>query len=158
MSTYYPEEDNGFRFALCCLLLLIAVLLFGCKTQQQIVTVPEIHNQYNGHDRDHSSARGDSIHIRDSIIYRWKHDTLFVDRGHTEFRDRGRHDTLTLRDSIHVNDSIPYPVEVQVPVRIRNGYDRFTSWGFWILLVAFLVWLAFKAYKWYIKIHTGGIL
>lgn len=158
MSTIYQEEDNGFRFALCCLLLLIAVLLFGCKSTKPIVTVPEVHNQYNGHDRDHSSARGDSIHIRDSIIYRWKHDTLFVDRWHTEFRDRWRHDTLTLRDSIHVNDSIPYPVEVQVPVRVRNGYDHFTSWGFWILLVALLVWLAFKAYRLYIKIHTGGIL
>lgn len=157
MSTYYPEEDNGFRFALCCLLFLIAVLLFGCKTQQQIVTVPEIHNQYNGHDRDHSSARGDSIHIRDSIIYRWKHDTLFVDRWHTEFRDRWRHDTLTLRDSIHVNDSIPYPVEVQVPVRIRNGYDRFTAKGFWILLGILILIVGWKIAKAYFKIQTGGM-
>ena len=157
MSTYYPEEDNGFRFALCCLLFLIAVLLFGCKSTKPIVTVPEIHNQYNGHDRDHSSARGDSIHIRDSIIYRWKHDTLFVDRWHTEFRDRWRHDTLTLRDSIHVNDSIPYPVEVQVPVRVRNGYDKFTAKGFWILLGILILIVCWKIAKAYFKIQTGGM-
>lgn len=137
--------SRGFRFFLACLLLLLGLIFFSsCKSVKPVV-VPQVHNQYNGHDRDHSSARGDSIHIRDSIVYRWKHDTLFVDRWHTEFRDRWRTDTLTVHDSIHVQDSIPYPVEVPGPtVYIKSGYTKFTSWFFWICVILFVLWAVWK--------------
>ena len=49
----------------------------------------------------------------------------------------------------YIHDSIPYPVEVQVPVRMRNGYDKFVSWGFWVLVVLLLLrfaWWVFKKY------------
>lgn len=146
-----------FAYLIAIVLTIVLCLVFhGCRSLPPAV-VPEVHNNYNGHDRDHSSARGDSIIIRDSIIYRWQHDTLYVDRWHTEFRDRWRHDTLTLRDSIHVNDSIPYPVEVQVPVRVRNGYDKFTAKGFWILLGILILIVGWKIAKAYFKIQTGGM-
>lgn len=125
-------------------LTVVLCLLFpGCRSLPPAVA-PEVHNSYNGHDRDHSSVRGDSIHIRDSIIYRWKHDTLMVDRWHTEYRDRWRHDTLMLKDSIHVNDSVPYPVYVEKPVPYKSGYTRFTSWFFWIVLIVVLALVAFR--------------
>ena len=123
-----------FAYLIAIVLTIVLCLVFhGCRSLPPAVA-PEVHNNYNGHDRDHSSARGDSIIIRDSIVYRWKHDTLFVDRWHTEFRDRWRHDTLTLKDSIHVQDSVPYPVYVDRPVPYKSGYTRFTSWFFSRLL------------------------
>lgn len=134
-----------FAYLIAIVLTIVLCLVFhGCRSLPPAVA-PEVHNNYNGHDRDHSSARGDSIIIRDSIIYRWQHDTLFVDRWHTEFRDRWRHDTLTLKDSIHVRDSVPYPVEVPGPtVYIKSGYTKFTSWFFWICIILFILWAAWK--------------
>lgn len=35
----------------------------------------------------------------------------------------------------------------QVPVRVRNGYDKFTSWGFWILFLLLLLRVAW----WFVK-------
>ena len=157
MSTYYPEEDNGFRFALCCLLFLIAVLLFGCKSVKPVV-VPQTHNEHHTTDSTATDRQRDSIIIRDSVFIREKGDTVYKYVEHTVWQWRDKEVLIAVHDTLHTSDTIPQLVEVQVPVRVRNGYDRFTSWGFWILLVAFLVWLAFKAYKLYIKIHTGGIL
>ena len=63
---------------------------------------------------------------------------------------KGRCDLLPLFDvGLTVHDSIPYKVDVIKEVRKRNGYDRFTSWGFWIL--AFLIltrvtWWIFKTF------------
>lgn len=130
---------------LVAIALTLALCLFfgGCKSLPPAV-VPEVHNTYNGHDLNHTSDRGDSIVIRDSIVYRYLHDTLLVDRWHTEFRDRWRHDTLTVRDSIHIQDSIPYPVPIDRPVPYKSGYTKFTSWFFWIVLVVFLLWAAWK--------------
>ena len=78
--------------------LIVAMLLFSCKTQ--VVPVPEIHTEYV-HDtlRLHDSIRihtreyikGDTVH-HDSIIYR------FV------YRDKV--------SEVYQGDSIPYPVEV----------------------------------------------
>ena len=157
MSTYYPEEDNGFRFALCCLLFLIAVLLFGCKSVKPVV-VPQTHNEHHATDSIATDRQRDSIIIRDSVFIREKGDTVYKYVEHTVWQWRDKEVLIAVHDTLHTSDTIPQLVEVEKPVRIRNGYDRFTSWGFWILLVAFLVWLAFKAYKLYIKIHTGGIL
>lgn len=72
--------------------------------------------------------KGDTVHILDTI-FKYK----YLDKYKYEY----------------VHDSIPYPVEVQVPVRMRNGYDKFVSWGFWILIVLLLLrvgWWAFKKY------------
>ena len=44
----------------------------------------------------------------------------------------------------YVHDSVPYVQEVPVPVRTRNGYDRFTSWGFWLLLLLLLLAILLK--------------
>lgn len=83
---------------------------------------------------------------------------------HHEQRDSTAHYRNLAADYAHTADSIANRYNTlqteyaKVSKQTRTGYDRFCSWWFWILLVAFLVWLAFKAYKWYIKIHTGGIL
>lgn len=73
--------------------------------------------------------KGDTVHIWDTI-FRYK----YLDK---------------VRD-VYVHDSIPYAVEVQVPVRVR--YDRFVSWGFWILIALLLLrlgWWVFR--KFYLR-------
>ena len=76
--------------------------------------------------------QGDTVHQVDTI---YKYRIKYVDKMQTQY--------------VTVHDSIPYKVEVVKEVRKRNGYDRFTSWGFWIL--AFLIltrvgWLIFKTF------------
>ena len=82
MNTYYPEEDNGFRFALCCLLFLIAVLLFGCKSVKPVV-VPQTHNEHHTTDSTATDRQRDSIIIRDSVFIREKGDTVYKYVEHT---------------------------------------------------------------------------
>ena len=102
----------------------------SCKTQ--IVTVPEIHKEYV-HD---TINRVDSIYQSHTVIVKGDceetHDTVLK----WKFKEK-------IVESIKL-DSVPYPVEVQVPVRYRNGYDKFTSWFFWIVVVLVLLWAAYK--------------
>lgn len=120
------------------LLFAIAATIIACKTQQ-LQTVPQTHDSVRvqmevrvdsiWRDRWHTEyVKGDTVHIFDSV---------YVDR----FRWRDR------VDSIAVHDTIPY--EVQVPTRMRNGYDRFTSWGFWIMILLLAIRIAFWLLKKY---------
>lgn len=124
--------------------ILISVFLAACA-QTKTVTVTEyrdravtdtvtlvdirVDSTYLSH---YEKQRGDTILVRDTILkYKILHDIQ----------------TETLTEYVH--DSIPYPVEVVKEVHKRNGYDRFTSWGFWILallLCARIAWWAFKTF------------
>ena len=121
------------------------VLLFTCCKSPRIVTVTEYKERVT-HDtieRERVDSvrvvryvreKGDTVHIIDTVE---KYRNLWRDRVQVE----------------QVHDSVPYVQEVQVPVRTRNGYDRFTSWGFWILLLLTLgriAWWAAK--KYYLRI------
>ena len=111
-------------------------MLAGCKTQ--VVTVPQIRTEYV-----HDTV---TEHLTDSILqtrYVYMkadtvHDVQIVER--IKWRDKVR----VQREVTH--DSIPYPVEVIKHVRVRNGYDYFTSWGFWILLALIAVAIALRIY------------
>lgn len=109
--------------------------LSGCKTIPQVVTVTEYRDRVQ---RD-TLTRTDSVYIARYV--REKGDTVFV--TDTLFRFR----YLDKTRDVYVHDSIPYEVTVQVPVRMRNGYDRFTSWGFWILLALILLRVAWWVFK-----------
>ena len=157
MSTYYPEEDNGFRFALCCLLLLIALLLFGCKSVKPVV-VPQTHNEHHATDSTATDRQRDSIIIRDSVFIREKGDTVYKYVEHTVWQWRDKEVKVAVHDTLHTCDTIPQLVEVEKPVRVRNGYDKFTAKGFWILLGILILIVGWKIAKWYFKIQTGGML
>lgn len=113
------------------LVLWLCLTLVGCKTQT-VVTVPEIHKEYI-HD---TINRVDSIYQSHTVIVKGDceetHDTIFKFKYKDKVVER------------IVQDSVPYPVEVQVPVRYRSGYDKFTSWFFWIVVVLVLLWSAYK--------------
>jgi hypothetical protein len=89
------------------------------------------------------------------IHYQTKYDSIFIDRWHT-IKEQG--DTIFVRDSIFiekwkekhtrdticVRDSVPY--EVPKYIRQRNGYDRFTARGFWIMVALAIIYLALRIF------------
>ncbi|MBQ2573040.1 MAG: hypothetical protein II575_02375, partial [Bacteroidales bacterium] len=83
-------------------LILIAFLLIltgGCRTAETTI-VSASDSVYSRHEAER--VRIDSVFIRsiDSIILREKADTVFLERVRLEFRDRYRHDTVTVFDTL----------------------------------------------------------
>ena len=120
--------------------ILISVLLAACA-QTKTVTVTEYRDRV-------ATDTVEMLRVDSVYVSRWikqKGDTIIL--HDTIFKYRVLHDTETVKEYVH--DSIPYQVEVTKEVRKRNGYDRFTSWGFWIfalLLCARIAWWAFKTF------------
>lgn len=120
--------------------ILISVFLASCA-QTKTVTVTEYRDRVVTDTVE--KLRVDSVYV--SRWIKQKGDTIIL--HDTIFKYRVLHDTETVKEYVH--DSIPYQVEVTKEVRKRNGYDRFTSLGFWILallLCARIAWWAFKTF------------
>ena len=120
--------------------ILISVFLAACS-QTKTVTVTEYRDRVVTDTVE--KLRVDSVYV--SRWIKQKGDTIIL--HDTIFKYRVLHDTETVKEYVH--DSIPYQVEVTKEVRKRNVYDRFTSWGFWILallLCARIAWWAFKTF------------
>lgn len=117
--------------AACAQTRTITVTEYRDRVVTDTVTLVDIRvdSTYLSH---YEKQRGDTILVRDTILkYKILHDIQ----------------TETLTEYVH--DSIPYPVEVVKEVHKRNWYDRFTSWGFWILvllLLGRLAWWVFKTF------------
>ena len=128
------KKDPVIRFfvQIICLelLALFCMAMTSCKTQ--IVTVPEIHKEYV-HD---TINRVDSIYQSHTVIVKGDceetHDTVLK----WKFKEK-------IVESIKL-DSVPYPVEVQVPVRYRSSYDKFCSTFFWIVIIILALLLGWK--------------
>lgn len=120
--------------------IVISLLLAACA-QTRTITVTEYRDRVVTDTVE--KLRVDSVYV--SRWIKQKGDTIIL--HDTIFKYRVLHDTETVKEFVH--DSIPYQVEVTKEVRKRNGYDRFTSWGFWILallLCARITWWAFKTF------------
>lgn len=120
--------------------ILISVFLSACA-QTRTITVTEYRDRVVTDTVE--NLRVDSVYV--SRWIKQKGDTIIL--HDTIFKYRVLHDTETVKEYVH--DSIPYQVELTQEVRKRNGYDRFTSWGFWILallLCARIAWWAFKTF------------
>ena len=105
--------------AACAAPKTITVTEYSDLVQFDTVTVERdrVDSTYKAHYLYH---QGDTVHKVDTI---YKYRIKYVDKMQTQY--------------VTVHDSIPYKVEVVKEVRKRNGYDRFTSCGFWLL--AFLI-------------------
>lgn len=117
-------------------IVLCEAMLAGCKTQ--VVTVPQIRTEYV-----HDTV---TEHLTDSILQ-----TRYVYMKADTVHDVQIVERIKWRDKVQVqrvetHDSIPYPVEIIKHVRIRNGYDYFTAWGFWISLALIAVSIAWRIY------------
>lgn len=85
----------------------------------------------------------DSIHIKDSIYIREKGDTVFVERWRTQYRDRGRTDTLYVDRVREVQ--VPYPVEKELTwwQEVKINFSDF-SLGIIFVLLFIIIWMIKK--------------
>ena len=127
------------------LILWLCLHLVGCKTTQPLTQT-----------RD--SVR---VEFRHDSVYIWQHDSIFRDRwraGDTVFVTVEKFKTLYKDKLVEVHDTIALTQTEQIAVKYVPDYYKRVSAGFWVLLVILLAIVAFKVYKIYIKIHSGGIL
>ena len=121
---------------------VLALMLAACASQKTVtvteyrdlvrfdtVTVERdrVDSTYKAHYLYH---QGDTVHQVDTI---YKYRIKYVDKMQTQY--------------VTVHDSIPYKVEVVKEVRKRNGYDRFTCCGFWLLAFLILTRVAWWIFK-----------
>jgi uncharacterized protein YcfL len=88
-----------------CLVILVAVLLVGCKTKERVVTVEKVRTDttyITKHQRD-------SVWLHDSIHVTEKGDTIRIEKWHTKYVEKATHDTLYQ----HKTDSVPVPYPVE---------------------------------------------
>ena len=97
-----------------CLIILVALLLVGCKTKERVVTVEKVRTDttyITKHQRD-------SVWLHDSIHVTEKGDTIRIEKWHTKYVEKATHDTLYQ----HKTDSVPVPYPVEKLV------ERELSW------------------------------
>ena len=88
-----------------CLVILVALLMAGCKTKERVVTVEKVRNDttyITKHQRD-------SVWLHDSIHVTEKGDTIRIEKWHTKYIEKATHDTLY--QATHDTIPQPYPVE-----------------------------------------------
>ena len=88
-----------------CFVILVALLLVGCKTKERVVTVEKVRTDttyITKHQRD-------SVWLHDSIHVTEKGDTIRIERWHTKYIEKVTHDTLYQ----HKTDSVPVPYPVE---------------------------------------------
>lgn len=101
------------------------------------------------------------VEIRHDSVFVFKHDSIFRDRwrsGDTVFVTVEKFKTLYRDKLVEVHDTIATTQTDTIEVQVVPNYYRRVSTGFWILLVILLALTAFKAYKLYLRIQSGGIL
>ena len=136
-----PPQGCGTTIIGIIVIALIAAMFFfsGCKTVQPLT-------------QSRDSVR---VEVRHDSVYIFRHDSIFRDRwraGDTVFVTVEKYKTLYRDKLIEVHDTITDTRTEQVAVRYVPDYYKRVSAGFWILLAILLAILAFKAYKLYIKI------
>ena len=139
----YREPPNGCGTTIIGIIgiaLIAAMFIFsGCKTVQPLT-------------QSRDSVR---VEVRHDSVYIFRHDSIFRDRwraGDTVFVTVEKYKTLYRDKLIEIHDTITNTQTEQVAVRYVPDYYKRVSAGFWILLAILLAILAFKAYKLYIKI------
>lgn len=130
-------------------LILIAFLLIltgGCRTAETTI-VSASDSVYSRHEAER--VRIDSVFIRsiDSIILREKADTVFLERVRLEFRDRYRHDTVTVFDTLRsVRDSIVYIERIRSDESKTAG-RKIKGWVVGLVALAMVLGVAYIFYK-----------
>ena len=126
----------------CLAFALLGWLLSGCTTTKYVPVI-ETHTDT----LMQRVVERDSIHVHDSIRVSEKGDTVTIERWHTQFRDRGHHDSVYVAK----HDTIPQPYQVTEYVeRKRTKFE----WMLIIIGIAALfggiLWLANKVKKYLI--------
>ncbi|MBR4584193.1 MAG: hypothetical protein IKO34_10380, partial [Bacteroidales bacterium] len=83
----------------------------------------------------------------DSIILREKADTVILERLRLEFRDRYRHDTVTVFDTLRsVRDSIVYIERIHTDESKTAG-RKIKGWVVGLIALAMILGVAYIFYK-----------
>ena len=121
-----------------CVILLTLAICSSCRSVKYVpVETVRVDSLYlTIHERD-------SIHIKDSIYIREKGDTVFVERWRTQYRDRGRTDTLYVDRVREVQ--VPYPVEKELTwwQEVMINFGDF-SLGIIFVLLFIIIWMIKK--------------
>lgn len=120
------------------LILIEALFFVGCK-KIEYVYVPK-------------------VQIRDSIVTKMQHDSIFVkvtekQKNDTIYRDSIVYNFVFRNDTIRVNrtDSIPYPVEVEKLVEKKlNDYQRTMIGLGWTLILLIIGFIGYRGVKFYL--------
>jgi hypothetical protein len=130
------------------LLILLALLLSGCRTVREVQTSSTDVRQVSS--TTAVREKSDSIYVyqRDSIYVRERGDTVFVDRWHvqTAYRDRLRTDTLHVTDSVRV-----FVDNVIERVQGQSSWASFERWCGRILMLLLLLTGIYFVLKWKLK-------
>lgn len=117
--------------------VVVILITFGCARKP--ITLIEY--------RDKIVERKDTINTTDSVfVYRYekqRNDTIFITDSVKVIKSIDKVKT----EYINITDSIPYKVEVIKEVRKRNGYDKFTSAGFWIFIISTILFIILKIWR-----------
>ena len=149
--------DKQLRTFFTCAALAAGLLcLTGCKTQDLVLTVPEIHEVHHWH--TDSTHNGDTL-IREKETVVLPADSAMMAQFGVQLREHERawmirtrelerqlqrmERTVTDRDTLH--DSIPYPVEVPVEVPAELTWWQQTRLHLanvvlWLLGILAVVW------------------
>ena len=126
------------RTIIYCVILLTLAICSSCRSVKYVpVETVRVDSLYlTIHERD-------SIHIKDSIYIREKGDTVFVERWRTQYRDRGRTDTLYVDRVREVQ--VPYPVEKELTwwQEVNINFGDF-SLGIIFVLLFIIIWMIKK--------------
>ena len=141
----YRDPKGCFHTMLATLLAVVLTIILclcfgGCKTVQPLT-------------QKRDSVR---VELRHDSVFVFKHDSIFRDRwraGDTVFVTVEKFKTLYRDKIVEVHDTITATQTEQIAVRYVPDYYKRTSSGFWVLLVILLAIVAFKVYKLYIKLH-----
>ena len=121
-----------------CVILLTLAICSSCRSVKYVpVETVRVDSLYlTIHERD-------SIHIKDSIYIREKGDTVFVERWRTQYRDRGRTDTLYVDRVREVQ--VPYPVEKELTwwQEVKINFGDFYL-GIIFVLLFIIIWMIKK--------------
>jgi len=143
-------DIGGILFVIAWTVFMCMLLLFcGCSTskeyrnsvnvQHDTIRITQKEYQVDSVWRDRVQlieVKGDSVFIRDSI---------FVEK----WRYRTETDTLWKLQFIYQSDTVNIDTQGPVVKYERSGYDKFVSWGFWILVVlilSFIIWKVIRTF------------
>ncbi len=139
MRTNQGEPPHGcagvLMFGFACFVIAIMLLLTSCSTIKE-VPVETIKTKIEYRDR----ILYDSIYTHDSIYIRAVNDTVYQDRYKYVYKYKMLKDTV----QIECIDSIPYTVKVPIEVNKLNLFQKFSLWGFWIMVACIGLYTIFK--------------
>lgn len=151
-QNHWNNEAFWRLIAFALLLLMLFALSVGCRCPREIATA-------------------DTVYIdKTQIEYRTQYDSVWLDRWHTIYMSGDtvykqdsvalykylyKIDSIYLHDTAYVGHNEVQTVEVAKPL---STWRKIEIGGFWALLAVALGLGAWKIYRLYLKIKTGGLV